>query len=112
MPTVAVKQSVAANSTATPLTGSQYEYAPWPCLVEFAIQADATGVLATIVTGSDVIQEEAPVQLGTINVQPKYPDDFFQNDVVMAGERIKITLRDTSGATRTVQVVVRLTPAF
>lgn len=110
MPTVAVKTSLAANSQATPLTGSQYEYAPWPAYVEFAIQADATGVLATITTGSDVIQEEAPVQLGTINVQPKYPDDFFQNDVVRAGERIKIALRDTSGAARVVQSVVRLTP--
>lgn len=110
MPTIAVRTSLAANGTATPLTGSQYEYAPWNAYVEFAIQADATGVLATIVTGSDVIQEEAPAQLGTINVQPKYPDDFYQNDVVRAGERIKITLRDTSGVARTVQTVVRLTP--
>lgn len=110
MPTVAIKTSLAANGQASVLTGSQYEYAPWNCYVEFAIQSDATGVLATINTGSDVIQEEAPVQLGTINVQPKYPDDFFQNDMVRAGERIKVSLRDTSGATRTVQTVVRLTP--
>lgn len=112
MPTIAIRTALGANGTATPLTGSQYEYAPWNCYVEFAIQADATGVLATIVTGSDVIQEEAPVQLGTINVQPKWPDDFFQNDMVRAGERIKITLRDTSGVARTVQNVVRLTPMF
>ena len=110
MPTIAIRTALAASSTAKPLQGTQYEYLTFPAYVEFAMSADATGVLATIQTGSDVIQEESPVQLGTINVQPKYPDDFFQNDVVGAGERINVTLRDTSGAARVVQTVVRITP--
>ena len=71
--------------------------------------ADATGVLATVQTGSDVIQEESPVQIGTINVQPTYPDHFLINDTVPRGERIKIQLRDTSGAARVVMVSVKLT---
>lgn len=110
MPNVSVRTALTASSTARPLQGSQYEFLPFPAFVEFAIQADATGVLATVMSGTDTLQEEGPVQLGTINVQPAYPDAFFLNDVVGAGERLNVVLRDTSGAARTVMTVMRITP--
>lgn len=115
MPTITVRTSLGANATALPLQGTQYEYLPagmFPrgALVEFATLADATGVLRTVQTGSDIVEEESPVDLGTINVQPKYPDDFKLNDLVGPTERINLKLRDTSGATRTVVTTVRITP--
>lgn len=110
MPTMNVRTALGANSTAKPLSGNTFETLPYNAYVEFAIQADATGVLATVISGSDLLQEESPVQLGTINVQPKYPDDFFLNDVVGAGEKLNIVLRDTSGVARTVMTTVRITP--
>ncbi|HEU4544389.1 MAG TPA: hypothetical protein VFR23_24875 [Jiangellaceae bacterium] len=110
MPMIAVRTALGANGTANPLSGSQYEYLPFDAFVEFGLLTDATGVLATIQSGTDVLTEEGPVQVGTINQQPKYPDDFFLNDVAAAGERLKVALRDTSGAARVVQTVVRITP--
>ena len=110
MPLMSVRTALAASSSATPLTGQQYEVLPYPAKVEFAIQADATGVLATVYSGTDLLQEEGPVQLGTINVQPKYPDDFFLADVADWNEKLKVQLRDTSGAARVVQTVVMITP--
>ena len=110
MPVITVRTALGASSTARPLQGSQYEYLPFNAFVEFAVQADATGVLATVQSGTDVLQEEGPVQLGTINAQPAYPDAFFLQDVAAAGERLNIVLRDTSGAARVVQSVVRITP--
>lgn len=110
MPTIVVRTALGASSTARPLQGSQYEYLPFDALVEFGIMTDATGVLATVQSGTDVLQEEAPVQLGTINNQPRYPDDFILQDVAGAGERINVVLRDTSGAARTVLTSVRITP--
>ena len=110
MPVMAVRTALAASSTATPLVGQQYEMLPFDANVEFAIQADATGVLATVYSGSDLLYQEGPVQLGTINVQPKYPDDFYLQDVAAATERLSVLLRDTSGAARVVQTVVRITP--
>lgn len=110
MPSVPFRAALAANGTATPLAGTQYEFLPWNAQVEIGMSADATGVLATVMSGSDVLQEEAPVQVGTINVQPKYPDDFYLQDVAAAGEKITIRLRDTSGVARVVTGVVKLTP--
>lgn len=115
MPQITVRTALAASSTALPLQGTQYEFLPpamFPrgALVEFGTLADATGVLRTVQTGSDVIEEESPVALGTINVQPVYPDNFTLNDLVGPGERINLKLRDTSGAARVVMTTVRITP--
>ncbi len=109
MPNVPIRTALGANATAFPLTGNRYEIAPYNCVVEVAIAADATGVLATLGSGLDAVQDEGPVQLATINVQPKYPDDFYLSDVVGAGERIVYQLRDTSGAARVVQSVIKIT---
>jgi len=112
MPTIAVRTSLGASSTATPLSGNQYEYLPFDAFVEFGITADATGVLATVYSGSDVLMEEGPVILGSaINVGPRYPDDFFLQDEAVAGDRLSVRLRDTSAATRVVMTTVKITPA-
>jgi hypothetical protein len=115
MAQISVRFTLAANSTGLPLQGTQYEYLPpsvFPngAFVEFASIADATGVLRTVQTGSDVVEEESPCALGTINVQPIYPDHFTLNDLVGPGERINLKLRDTSGAQRIVMVMVRANP--
>lgn len=110
MPSIVKRTSMTANGTATPLTGDQFEYLPFDAYVEIGISADATGVLATVYSGSDLLQDEGPVQLGTINVQPKYPDDFNLTDYAAAGDRLSIKLRDTSGAVRTVMTTVKITP--
>lgn len=110
MPSIPVRTALGANGTADVLSGSQFEYLPWPARVEIGILTDANGVLATVSSGPDILQEEGPVQIGTINVQPKYPDDFTLEDEAAAGDRLKIRLRDTSGAARVVQTIVRLTP--
>jgi hypothetical protein len=111
MPTTAVRTVLAASGTALPLQGTQYEFPDDNCVIELALSADATGVLVTIMSGSEVIMEEAPVQLGTINVQAKYPDDFYIRFPVLKGERVKVALRDTSAAQRIVLTNVILNEA-
>lgn len=108
MPSIVVRQALTASGTALPLQGTQFEFPSDNAMIEVAMSADATGVLATVQEGSTVIMEESPVQLGTINVQPKYPDDFYLRFPVLAGERVKILLRDTSGVGRVVLVNVIL----
>lgn len=111
MPLIALRVPMTASqSIENALAGSAYEYLPFPAFVEIGIEADATGVLATVTSGTDVLQEEGPVQIGTINVSPKYPDDYFLSDEAAPGDRLKIKLRDTSAAARVVMIGVRITP--
>lgn len=108
MAVIAVRTVLAASGTATPLAGTQFEFPENHCMAYIAIQADATGVLATVTVGTETELEESPVQLGTINVQPKFPDDFYIQVAVIASQRLKVLLRDTSAAQRIVQTVCKL----
>jgi len=110
MPVIPIRTALGANATVFPLQGTRYEYLPYDAAIEIAVSADATGVLATLGSGTDSVQDEGPVQLGTINVQPKYPDDFYLTDVAGGGEHLFYQLRDTSGVARVVQSVVKITP--
>lgn len=111
MPVIQTRTTMTANGTATPLSGSQYEFLPFNARVEIAIQASAVNqVVATVYSGSDVLMEEGQVQQGTTGVLPKYPDDFFLVDDALAGDRLSIRLRETAGATPVVMAIVRITP--
>lgn len=114
MSQIAVRTVLAANSVANVLAGTQYEFLPgamFPrgAIVEIGTLTDATGVLRTVQTGGDVIEEESPMNIGTINIQPTYPDHFTLNDAVGPGEKINVKARDTSGAQRIVMTIVRFT---
>lgn len=110
MPTIRVATTnLAANGTAFPLQGNQYEYLPFPARVEFAIVANAAGIDATVYSGSDVLQQNGPTTVKT--TPPLYPDDFLLDDVAAAGERLNVILRETAGAATTdIETVVKITP--
>ena len=110
MPNINKRIALGANGIASALTDEQFETLPFDANIEVGILADATGVLATVYSGSDLLQDEGPCPIGAINVFPKYPDDYLLEDVAAMGERLKIKLRDTSGVARVVMVGVRITP--
>lgn len=110
MPTIrTTTTNLAANATAFPLQGNQYEYLPFNAQVEFAVVANAAGVQATVYSGSDVLQQAGAATVKATS--PVYPDDFLLGDIAMAGERISVELRETAGvATTDIETVVRITP--
>lgn len=110
MPTTLVRTALGALGTAKPLAGTTYEFLKFPALVEIGIVTDATGVLASVSSGPDILMEEGPVQIRAINVAPVNPDDFLLTDEAAPGDRINVTLRDTSGAARVVMTAVKITP--
>jgi len=111
MPRFAFTQSVAAGATYTPLTGWQYEYLPFPALVEVMLNATAVGTVATVTSGSDVLQEESPIQAGgTAGVIPSKLNVDPLTDVAAAGDRMKISARNTTGGAVTINGVINITP--
>jgi hypothetical protein len=98
MPLIAERVTVPANGTAFPMAGKQYEFMHAPGMVEIAIVAAATGVLATVFSGSDLLQQEGQVTIKAANTAPVYPDDYHLRDAVLAMDRLNILLRNTTGA--------------
>lgn len=111
MPTMRVNTvNIAANATVFPLQGQQYEFLKFPARVQFSIVANAAGIVATVYSGSDLLQQNGPVTVKTA-AECVYPDDFFLDDVVMPGERLSVQLTETAGvATTDIQTTVIITP--
>jgi len=113
MPIIRKKTDTAVAGTYFPLQGSQYEYLPYNALLEFAIfNVDSTGtndLKATVFSGSDLLQEQANVDVKT-TANAIYPDDFTLQDVAAAGERIGVQLDATASASAYAITVVRITP--
>ncbi len=109
MPTIKVNTSVAANATVdNVLTGNQFEFLPFNARLEFGIVAAAIGVVMDVYSGSDTLIEAGTVS--SANRSPLYPDDYDLVDVAAAGERVKVRLRNTTGAAIVVNTTVRITP--
>lgn len=97
MPKLAWNQSIAAGATFEPLNGWQYEYAPAYGGINILHRATAVGVVATITTGSDTLQERSPVSAGgTTGVVPSYLDTPPLEELVAGGDRLKILYANTT----------------
>jgi hypothetical protein len=108
VPTILKTTSMATATTATPLSGSQYEFLPFPAQLEFAIVSDVASVTASVFSGSDVLLENGDVPVKA--TAPVYPDDYFLSDVANAGERINVSLRNNNAGTATIRTAVRIFP--
>lgn len=108
MPTLTIASSVAAGATATPLANQQYEFVDDLSQVLIGIVAEATGMLATVYMGRDLVQEEAPVFVVAANGLPVFPDHFFIQETVHAGTRLKVQLRNPTGGTIICRTTIRI----
>ena len=111
MPSLTFSRLFVANGTIRPLDGWQYEYLPWPAEVPVLARSTATGVVNTYTSGSETIVEESPVQAGgTIGVIPSPLNTPVQGWHAAAGDRLKLTYRETLGATPTVDGIIEVIP--
>lgn len=109
MPIIKKELSIAANATNDNIfSGSIYEFLPWNASINLGISGSATGLVATVNTGSDTVQEESPVNI--LTTMPKIPDDMDIQDVAAAGERFVVKVRNTTAGALTVRALAQITP--
>lgn len=107
MPIIRKTASLAAGATVdNVLSGSAFEYLPQAAHIQFAVIGSATGLVATVQSGSDVLQEEAPIS--TANRFGLFPDDFDLTDVAAGGDRLIVKVRNTSGGALTYFVTAKV----
>ena len=112
MPSLVWTQSIAAGAIYRPLDGWQYEYAPIGGAIKILHNATAVGIVATITSGSDTLQERSPVSAGgTAGVVPSDQTVPPVVDMIAAGDRLKIQYENTTGGAVTVTGVIDYTPA-
>ena len=59
------RQAVLASSTYLPLTGWQYEYAPWAAQLKLLLDSNQTDSTMQVSSGTEAIQESSPVVQNT-----------------------------------------------
>lgn len=111
MPRKLWSQSIAAGALFNPLDGWDYEFAPWPGNLEMVHRATVVGLVATVVSGSDRLQEEDPVPAGGTAGQTPTPfnapviaDEFAVRD------RLKVSYRNPTAGPITVDGYMDITP--
>lgn len=111
MPNLTWTQDITTGATFEPLTGWQYEYSPWGGHIEIVHDAEGAGVVCTISSGSDTLQERSPVSAGGADgVLPSALDQLPVSDDIAAGDRIKIFYENTTGGTLFVNGTIVLQP--
>lgn len=119
MPSLTFSQAMTANQLGlNPLSGWQYEYVPvvgaWAngAVVKLLLTSTTTGNRLTVYSGSQTIQERAPVQAGgTAGVIPSDLNTSPQTWVAMPGDRLKLSIDEVAGGTPTIQGIVIIEPA-
>lgn len=110
MPSLTWSQSIAAGATFRPLDGWQYEYVPMGGVIEILHRSVPLGLIATITSGSDTLQERSPVPAGgTAGVIPSAFDVPPIVDEVAAGDRVKISYQNPTGGAIQVDGIISYT---
>ena len=112
MPSVIVNSvDVADGSTTTPLVDSVWQYSPWPALVQWAIYADTGDVFSlSVYSGSDVLMQASPMPILATASPILFPDHFFLEDVVGAGERLSVSALNSTGGVASFRTQLRINP--
>lgn len=109
MPVIQKEVSVAANAVVDNLiSGSSFEFLRRNSIVSAGLAGSATGLVASIQSGSDIVLEESPLLVKT--TMPTIPDDMYYNDAGVAGDRLVFRIRNTTAGALTVRAIVQVTP--
>ena len=102
---------VADGSTTSPLENSQWQTAPYNMLLHAAIFADTGDTFTvSVFSGSDVLCQASPMPILAVGTAIEFPQHYWLEDVVGAGERIGITALNGSGGVATFRTHLRLFP--
>jgi hypothetical protein len=100
--------SVPANSAVENLlSGSAFEFLRGNALVSVGVTAAATGIVVNIQSGADIVLEESAAYIKT--QFPIIPDEMFYTDVGVAGDRLVVRVRNTTGGALVVRCIVQVT---
>lgn len=108
MPVIQKEIAVAGNAVNDNiLSGSSFEFLRRNSIVSIGMVGSATGLVANIQSGADIVLEESPLLVKA--TMPTVPDDMYYNDVGVGGDRLVIRVRNTTGAPLTVRAIIQVT---
>lgn len=107
MPMIMKETTIGASAPyANLLSGSQFEYVKQRGIASFGLTQAASGLFAVIQAGADIIAEE--FQPNVLTRYPIIPDEMYFTDVVEAGDRLNVGVRNSTAGGIIARAVVQL----
>ncbi len=112
MPNISRADSIAANVTSgNLLAGELFEFVPVPSIVHLLLTQAVIGTLVFFSVGGEVeIQSGVPPIRAAAAPFPVSPDDRLVTVGARAGERLFLTVQNTTGGAIIVQTLVQIVP--
>jgi hypothetical protein len=113
MPQLPFSTALTANQLGlNPVSGWQYEYLPWPAQVILLLRSTDVNLRATVYSGSETIQERAPIQGGGVaGTTPSELNTPAISWIAAAGDRLKVVIDNVAAGTPTVDGLIIANPA-
>ena len=113
MPQMSDVRSVAANTTvANVLQGKTNEFLTGDSVVRVGATASAAGIFMSLLIGDVVVVQDQEIGVNIVaGGLPQDPEEIIVDDVGEAGDRMVLSLRNSTAGAITTQVVVKTTPA-
>jgi len=113
MPQLPFSTVLTANQLGlNPMSGWQYEYLPWPAQVILLLRSTDVNLRATVYSGSETIQERAPIQGGGVaGTTPSELNTPAISWIAAAGDRLKVVIDNVGAGTPTVDGLIIANPA-
>jgi len=110
MPMMNVKTTMAANGTATPFAGEQFETLERDSFVELAILADTGATVnGTVSLGSNVILPLSLLGILAVATPFRQPDDYTLSGWGIRTNKIYTKLQEAAGGTPVVRSSAKIT---
>lgn len=107
MPMILREVSIGANATnENIISGSAFEFARGRGVLSIGICGAATGLVANLQAGADIIAEAFPLPI--LTRYPIVPDEMYFTDVVEQGDRIVERVQNTTAGAIVARSVTQL----
>jgi hypothetical protein len=113
MPQLPFSTALTANQLGlNPMAGWQYEFLPWPAQVILLLRSTDVNLRATVYSGSETIQERAPIQGGGVaGTTPSELNTPAISWIAAGGDRLKVLIDNVAAGTPTVDGLIIANPA-
>jgi len=107
VPSILTELSIAANTTnPNIIQGSAYEFSRGAGVMSLAMGGSATGLVANIQAGNEIVAEAFNVPI--LTRYPILPDEFYFASSLAPGDRIVERVQNTTAGALTVRAVTQL----
>lgn len=108
MPVIQRETSVGAGVALNLAAASAFEFARSRSVVSIGVTAAATGTFCNISSGADVVAEEFAPAIQTR--YPIVPDEMYYNDIMEAGDRLNVNVRNPTAGAIIHRLVAQISP--